>query len=96
MLVKCETKSYRVKSISFHSKMNMVLAGLHNGVIQLWDYRIGVLIDKFEEHEGPVRGIDFHLFQPLFVNFPHTCNIYICTYINICAYFFLVFFPFLR
>ncbi|SOV74607.1 coatomer alpha subunit, putative [Plasmodium sp. gorilla clade G3] len=68
MLVKCETKSQRVKSISFHPKINMILAGLHNGVIQLWDYRIGILIDKFEEHEGPVRGIDFHNVQPLFVS----------------------------
>ncbi|SOV12191.1 coatomer alpha subunit, putative [Plasmodium gaboni] len=68
MLVKCETKSQRVKSISFHPKINMILAGLHNGLIQLWDYRIGILIDKFEEHEGPVRGIDFHSVQPLFVS----------------------------
>ncbi|EUD66335.1 coatomer protein complex, subunit alpha (xenin) [Plasmodium inui San Antonio 1] len=68
MLVKCETKSQRVKSISFHPKINLILAGLHNGIIQLWDYRIGILIDKFEEHEGPVRGIDFHAVQPLFVS----------------------------
>ncbi|QQP36723.1 Coatomer subunit alpha, partial [Caligus rogercresseyi] len=26
------------------------------------------LLDKFEEHEGPVRGIDFHQQQPLFVS----------------------------
>ncbi|SCN58656.1 coatomer alpha subunit, putative [Plasmodium chabaudi chabaudi] len=68
MLVKCETKSQRVKSISFHPKVDLVLAGLHNGVIQLWDYRIGILINKFEEHEGPVRGICFHSVQPLFVS----------------------------
>ncbi|ANQ08989.1 Coatomer alpha subunit [Plasmodium coatneyi] len=68
MLVKCETKSQRVKSISFHPKINLILAGLHNGIIQLWDYRIGILIEKFEEHEGPVRGIDFHAVQPLFVS----------------------------
>lgn len=46
-----------------------VLASLHNGTIQLWDYRIGALIDKFEEHEGgPVRGVCFHKSQPLFVS----------------------------
>jgi len=33
---------------------------LHNGVIQLWDYRVGTVVDRFEEHEGPVRGVDFH------------------------------------
>jgi coatomer protein complex subunit alpha (xenin) len=69
MLVKCETKSSRVKGVSFHPKLTWVLASLHNGTIQLWDYRNGCLIDKFEEHEaGPVRGVCFHLNQPLFVS----------------------------
>ncbi|OEH79754.1 coatomer alpha [Cyclospora cayetanensis] len=44
------------------------LSTLHNGTIQLWDYRIGSLVDRFDEHEGPVRGIDFHASQPLFVS----------------------------
>jgi len=26
------------------------------------------MIDKFEEHDGPVRGVDFHRSQPLFVS----------------------------
>lgn len=69
MLVKCETKSNRVKGLSFHPKLSWILASLHNGTIQLWDYRIGSLIDKFEEHEGgPVRGVCFHTSQPLFVS----------------------------
>mmetsp|Transcript_35164 Transcript_35164/g.101263 ORF Transcript_35164/g.101263 Transcript_35164/m.101263 type:complete len:1217 (+) Transcript_35164:108-3758(+) len=69
MLVKCETKSNRVKGLSFHPKLSWVLASLHSGTIQLWDYRIGSLIDKFEEHEGgPVRGVCFHKSQPLFVS----------------------------
>jgi len=69
MLVKCETKSNRVKGVSFHPKLSWILASLHNGAIQLWDYRIGSLIDKFEEHEGgPVRGVCFHINQPLFVS----------------------------
>ena len=25
------------------------------------------MIDKFDEHDGPVRGVDFHQQQPLFV-----------------------------
>ena len=71
-----------------------MLASLHNGVIQLYDYRMGTLIDKFDEHDGrwvcvcvcvcvncflslicsslpykgPVRGIDFHHTQPIFVS----------------------------
>lgn len=35
---------------------------------RLWDYRMGTLIDRFEEHDGPVRGVDFHKTQPLFVS----------------------------
>jgi coatomer protein complex subunit alpha (xenin) len=34
----------------------------------LFDYRVGVLVDKFQEHDGPVRSVDFHLTQPLFAS----------------------------
>lgn len=37
-------------------------------MIQLWDYRMGTLIDRFDEHDGPVRGVSFHSSQPLFVS----------------------------
>jgi hypothetical protein len=26
------------------------------------------LLEKFDEHDGPVRGVDFHKHQPLFVS----------------------------
>ena len=68
MLTKFETKSNRVKGLSFHTKRPWILASLHSGVIQLWDYRMGTLIDRFDEHEGPVRGVHFHKSQPLFVS----------------------------
>nr|KYP60664.1 Coatomer subunit alpha-2 [Cajanus cajan] len=68
MLTKFETKSNRVKGLSFHPKRPWILASLHSGVIQLWDYRMGTLIDKFDEHDGPVRGVHFHHSQPLFVS----------------------------
>src|SRR2546422_520931 len=68
MLTKFETKSARVKGLSFHHKRPWVLTSLHNGLIQLWDYRVCTLIDKFDEHEGPVRGVCFHIQQPLFVS----------------------------
>lgn len=82
MLIKFESKSSRVKGLAFHSKRPWILASLHNGSIQLWDYRAQTLIDKFDEHEGcfltfshcqqlflgPVRGIDFHNSMPLFVS----------------------------
>ena len=68
MLIKFESKTNRVKGLSFHPIRPWILASLHNGVIQLWDYRMGTLLDKYEEHEGPVRGIDFHRTQPIFVS----------------------------
>ncbi|XP_031494258.1 coatomer subunit alpha-1-like [Nymphaea colorata] len=68
MLTKFETKSNRVKGLSFHSQRPWILASLHSGVIQLWDYRMGTLIDRFDEHDGPVRGVHFHRTQPLFVS----------------------------
>jgi len=89
LLKKFESKSARVKGISFHPTRPWVLASLHSGIIQLWDYRMCVLIgrvvegatippyyhntsltrsDKFDEHGGPVRGVDFHTQQPIFVS----------------------------
>jgi len=67
-LVRFQSKSLRVKGLAFHSQRPWILASLHNGVIQLWDYRMQVLLHSFEEHDGPVRGVDFHSTQPLFVS----------------------------
>ncbi|MFS7930215.1 putative transcription factor WD40-like family [Helianthus anomalus] len=56
MLTKLETKSDRVKGLSFDSKRLWILASLHSGVIQLWElwgYRMGTLIDRFDEHDRP-------------------------------------------
>jgi hypothetical protein len=40
------------QGLSFHPTRPWILASLHNGVIQLWDYRMGTLIDRFDEHDG--------------------------------------------
>ncbi|CAL4965856.1 unnamed protein product [Urochloa decumbens] len=68
MLTKFETKSNRVKGLSFHPRRPWILASLHSGVVQMWDYRMGTLLDRFDEHDGPVRGVHFHATQPLFVS----------------------------
>ena len=73
--------------LTFHAKRPWVLASLHNGVIQLWDYRMCTLIDKFDEHDGPVRGICFHNQQPLFVSGGDDYKIkvdFIQVYLHIC------------
>ncbi|SCZ99345.1 BZ3500_MvSof-1268-A1-R1_Chr3-1g05959 [Microbotryum saponariae] len=64
MLTKFESKSNRVKGIAFHPRLTLLAASLHSGSIQLWNFQMGVLVDRFEEHD--VRGISFHSTQPLF------------------------------
>ena len=68
MLSKFESKSARVKGLAFHPFRSWIAASLHNGVIQIWDYRVGTVVDKFEEHIGPVRGVSFHPTQTLLVS----------------------------
>lgn len=58
----------RGPQLADHFHRPWILVSLHSSTIQLWDYRMGTLIDRFEEHDGPVRGIDFHKTQPLFVS----------------------------
>lgn len=81
MLIKFESKSSRVKGVAFHPKRPWVLTSLHSGLVQLWDYRVGTLIDKFDEHDGPVRGVDFHNQQPLFVSGGDDYKIKVCLFV---------------
>jgi WD40 repeat protein len=53
---------------------------LPHGLLGLWGCHVphplslptprlqGSLLDRFDEHEGPVRGVSFHRSQPLFVS----------------------------
>lgn len=43
--------------LSFHPIRPWVLTSLHNGVIQLWDYRMCTLIEKFDEHDGTADNV---------------------------------------
>eukprot|EP01133_Synstelium_polycarpum_P002613 gene2613-3004_t len=58
MLYKYETKSNRVKGLSFHPTRPWILASLHSGAIHLYDYRIKTVLEKFEEHD------EFHRESP--------------------------------
>ncbi|XP_057846922.2 coatomer subunit alpha-1-like [Cryptomeria japonica] len=75
-----DPKGNRVLGLSFHPKRPWILASLHSGVIRLWDYRMGILIDTFDEHHGPVRGVHFHKSQPLFVSGGDDCKIKVWNY----------------
>jgi len=50
-----------LKGLAFHPTQPLLAASLHNGSIQLWNYRMGVLVDRFEEHEG--TSYDFLLYM---------------------------------
>lgn len=43
---------YPSLGLAFHPTQPLLAASLHNGSVQLWNYRMGVLVDRFEEHEG--------------------------------------------
>jgi WD40 repeat protein len=79
-LIKFETKSNRVKGLAFHPKRPWIAASLHNGIVQIFDYRMGTLLEKFEEHDGPVRGVHFHRSQsasPQTIFHPH---LFLCSF----------------
>jgi coatomer protein complex subunit alpha (xenin) len=57
-MTKFEAKSKRVKGLSFHKYRPWILASLHNGSINLFDYRAAVLLEKFEDHDGSIAIFD--------------------------------------
>lgn len=67
MLTKFESKSNRVKGIALHSSQPLLAASLHNGNVQLWNYQMGTLVGRLDEHDGPVRGVAFHPTRDLLV-----------------------------
>lgn len=52
LLTKFESKSNRVKGVAFHPTQPLLAASLHNGSIQLWNYQMGTLVDRFDQHDG--------------------------------------------
>jgi coatomer protein complex subunit alpha (xenin) len=68
MLTKFETRSGKIKALSFHPHRPWIVAALYSGTIQLWDYKLGTLVDSYDEHQGPVRALTFHPSQPIFAS----------------------------
>ena len=62
-MYQCFTKLTSVRSIFFCFLPHPTLLTLLS-----WDYRVGTVIDRFEEHDGPVRGVDFHFHEPMIVS----------------------------
>lgn len=40
------------KGLAFHPTRPLLAASLHNGSVQLWNYQMGTLVDRFDEHDG--------------------------------------------
>lgn len=60
-----ESKSNRVKGIAFHPRLTLLAASLHSGSIQLWNFQMGVLVDRFEEHDGEFLSPSSHSYWVL-------------------------------
>lgn len=52
LITKYEAKSSRVKGVAFHPTLPWLLAAHHNGTVQIYDYRMRMVVDKYEEHKG--------------------------------------------
>lgn len=59
LITKFEAKSSRVKGLAFHPTLPWLLAAHHNGTVQIYDYRMGMVVDKYEEHKGKLFIISF-------------------------------------
>lgn len=69
----CVTSQWRYPTVSLQkvapvSHPLLVANPLVFDTTSSWDYRVGTVIDRFEEHDGPVRGVDFHPSDPLLVS----------------------------
>ncbi|TNJ29592.1 Coatomer alpha subunit [Giardia muris] len=57
----------RVKCVAFHPQKPWAFLSCHDGSVSIWDYVVGALVYRFQAHASPVRAIDVHPTQPLFV-----------------------------
>ncbi|EKE40830.1 coatomer alpha subunit, putative [Entamoeba nuttalli P19] len=76
-----ENQSERVKTAVFHPTATLLMCSLHNGDIQIWDYRTKILLHTYPHaHNGAVRGLCFHPNRPLVVSGGDDCVIRMWNY----------------
>jgi coatomer protein complex subunit alpha (xenin) len=56
MKLKFEAGSARVKGMAFHPSKPWIIASLHSGCIQIWDYNMKISVAKFEVRCGLFRA----------------------------------------
>ena len=61
LITKFEAKSSRVKGLALHPTLPWLLAAHHNGSVQIYDYRMGMVVDKYEEHKGKIKRFNRQL-----------------------------------
>lgn len=66
MRVKLEIEAGRVKSLCFHDKRPWLLASFHSGEIIIYDFEVGIEIQRYTEYTVPVRTAAFHPSLPYF------------------------------
>lgn len=76
-----ENESERVKNAVFHPSSTLLMCSLHNGDIQIWDYRTKIMLNNYQNaHNGSVRGLCFHPNRPLVVSGGDDCVIRMWNY----------------
>ncbi|KAH9386155.1 coatomer subunit alpha [Nematocida major] len=73
-------ETQRVKSIAFHPSKKIIIAGLHNGAVQGWNYAYKTKVFELNEHEGPVRVVVFHHLIERFATAGDDCVIRVWDY----------------
>ncbi|KAI5188620.1 coatomer subunit alpha [Nematocida sp. AWRm77] len=77
-----EEETQRIKSLAFHPCKKIIMAGLHSGKIQAWNYLYKTKVFELDEHEGPVRVVVFHHLIERFASGGDDCLIRIWDYKN--------------
>jgi hypothetical protein len=50
--VSCCSAHCKIPADNSDPKTPLLAASLHNGTIQLWNYQMGTLVDRYDEHDG--------------------------------------------
>jgi hypothetical protein len=53
------TQAKRTNTDRTDPKTPLLAASLHNGTIQLWNYQMGTLVDRYDEHDGELGYADY-------------------------------------
>ena len=70
----------RVKGLCFHPVRPWLLASFHDGNVIIYDYEVGVPLQKYTDTDKSVRSVDFHQTKPLFCTGSDDCCVRVYDY----------------